>query len=139
MSAQPQNLAAERPRSGRNRHVPFSHHLGIEVDQADGGTAVLHLTLAPHLRNNHGGGHGGVVTTLLDAAMAHAALSRQDYAREVVTVDLHVAFLAAATGDRLVGHGRATGGGHLVFLSEHRCELRDEAGSLIAGGGSFRD
>jgi uncharacterized protein (TIGR00369 family) len=127
----------EKPRSGPDRHVPFTDHLGIRRERAEGGEAVLRLTLAPHLRNNHGGGHGGVLTTLLDAAMAHAALSRVDYAREVVTVDLHIGFLAAASGDELVALGRSTGGGRSLCFCEARVE--NEAGTVVAQAmGTFR-
>ena len=80
-------------RSGPQRHVPFTAHLAIRRDSAAAGEAVVSLDLQPHMLNNHDGGHGGVVMTLLDSAMANAALSRVDFEREVVTVDMHVAFL----------------------------------------------
>ncbi len=70
----------------------------MRVEQAEAGEAIVTMDLAPHMLNNHGAGHGGVLMTLLDVAMANAALSRIDYAREVVTVDLHVGFMSAASG-----------------------------------------
>lgn len=125
------------PRRGPDRHVPFVHHLGIRRERAEAGEVVLVLELQSHLRNNHGAGHGGVLVTLLDSAMAHAALSRVDYEREVVTVDLHTAFLGAATGQRLTAIGRATGGGRSLCFCEARVE--DEAGRVLAQGmGTFR-
>ena len=65
----------------------------------------MSVALRPELLNNHDGGHGGVLMTLLDSAMAHAALSRVDYAREVVTVDMHIAFMRPASGRLLVATG----------------------------------
>ena len=94
------------------------------------------MELRPELLNNHAGGHGGVVMTLLDCAMAHAALSRIDYSREVVTVDMHVAFMRPASG-RLVAEGRATGGGKSVCFCEAR--ITDANGDLAAQAmGTFR-
>ena len=124
------------PRSGRERHVPFTAHLGIRVERAEGGEAVASLDLLPHMLNNHDAGHGGVLMTLLDIAMANAALSKIDYAREVVTVDMHVGFMAAASG-RLVATGRAVGGGKSLCFCEAR--VQDETGKLAAQAmGTFR-
>lgn len=124
------------PRSGRSRHVPFSAHLGLVVERAEAGEAVVSMALQPHLLNNHGAGHGGVLMTLLDVAMANAALSRIDYAREVVTVDVHVGFMNASSG-RLVATARATGGGKSLCFCEAR--VQDENGKLAAQAmGTFR-
>lgn len=124
------------PRSGRHRHVPFTAHLGLVIEQAEAGTAVVSMALQPHLLNNHGAGHGGVLMTLMDVAMANAALSRIDYAREVVTVDMHVAFMSASSG-RLVATARATGGGRSLCFCEARVE--DENGKVAAQAmGTFR-
>jgi len=118
-----------RPKSGPDRHVPFFEHLGIVREHAEGGEARVSIVLRPELLNNHAGGHGGVVMTLLDCAMAHAALSRVDYAREVVTIDMHVAFMRPA-GGRLVASGRVTGGGRSVCFCE--AKMTDEDGELAA-------
>jgi uncharacterized protein (TIGR00369 family) len=128
--------AAALPRSGRQRHVPFTVHLGMQVERAEAGEAVVAMELAPHLLNNHGAGHGGVLMTLLDVAMANAALSRIDYAREVVTVDVHVAFMSPSSG-RLTATARATGGGRSVCFCEARVE--DATGRVAAQAmGTFR-
>ena len=125
-----------RPRSGRDRYVPFTVQVGVKVESAESGEAIVSLDLRPDLLNNPGGGHGGVVMTLLDCAMAHAALSRVDYAREVVTVDMHVAFMRPSAG-RLVATGRATGGGKSVCFCE--ASIVDADGELAAQAmGTFR-
>lgn len=124
------------PRSGRERHVPFTAHLGIRVDGAQDGQARVSMELAPHMLNNHDAGHGGVLMTLLDIAMANAALSKVDYAREVVTVDMHVGFMAAASGS-LVAVGRAVGGGRSICFCEAHVE--DSQGRRVAQAmGTFR-
>lgn len=118
------------------RHIPFLALLGARREQVGDGVAVVVLDLAPELLNNHGGGHGGVVMTLLDNAMANAALSRIAFTREVVTVDMHVAFMQPATG-RLTATGRATGGGRSVCFCE--AEIADAHGRVVARAmGTFR-
>jgi uncharacterized protein (TIGR00369 family) len=126
----------DKPRSGPERHVPFTDHLGLCREKAHDGEAMISVELRDELLNNHGGGHGGVVMTLLDSAMAHAALSRVDYAREVVTVDMSISFMRPAAG-RLVATGRAIGGGRSVCFCEAR--VVDATGQVAAQAmGTFR-
>jgi uncharacterized protein (TIGR00369 family) len=118
------------------RHIPFLAWMGARRERAADGEAVVVVDLVPELLNNHGGGHGGVVMTLLDNAMANAALSRIGFSREVVTIDIHVAFLRPATG-RLIATGRATGGGRSVCFCE--ADIADADGHVVARGmGTFR-
>ena len=127
---------SHQPTSGRDRHVPFIDFLRITREHAEGGEARVTVELRPELLNNHAGGHGGVVMTLLDCAMAHAALSKVDYTREVVTVDMSVAFLKPATGP-LVAEGRATGGGKSICFCE--AHITNPDGALAARAmGTFR-
>lgn len=128
-----------RPRSGPDRHVPFIDHLGIVRESAADGEARITLELRPELLNNHAGGHGGVVMTLLDCAMAHAALSKVGYAREVVTIDMHVAFMRPAAG-RLTAVGRVTGGGRSVcFCEAHILDAEGEPSAHAMGTFRYRD
>jgi uncharacterized protein (TIGR00369 family) len=125
-----------KPRSGRDRHVPFTVEVGVKVESADGGVSIVSVDLRPELLNNHGAGHGGVVMTLLDCAMANAALSRVNYEREVVTIDMHIAFMRPSSG-RLVATGRATGGGKSVCFCE--ASIMDADGEVAAQAmGTFR-
>jgi len=118
------------------RHIPFLALLGARRERVGDGEAVVVVDLAPELLNNHGGGHGGVVMTLLDNAMANAALSRIAFTREVVTIDMHIGFMRPATG-RLRATGRATGGGRSVCFCE--AEVTDAHGHVVAKAmGTFR-
>ena len=110
--------------------------LGARLVREQDGVAVVQLDLRADLLNNHGGGHGGVVMSLLDSAMAHAALSKIDYSREVVTIDMHIAFMKPCTG-RLTATGRATGGGRSVCFCE--AQIHNESGEVTAKAmGTFR-
>jgi uncharacterized protein (TIGR00369 family) len=124
------------PAASAERHIPFLAWLGARLESVADGTAVVVVDLMPELLNNHGGGHGGVVMTLLDNAMANAALSRIAFTREVVTIDIHVAFMHPATG-RLTATGRATGGGRSVCFCE--ADITDADGHVVAKAmGTFR-
>lgn len=130
------NGLASTPAGAVERHIPFVAWLGARVERVGDGEALVVVDLVPELLNNQGGGHGGVVMTLLDNAMANAALSRVAFTREVVTVDIHVAFLLPATG-RLTATGRAIGGGRSVCFCE--AQIADSSGRLVAKAmGTFR-
>lgn len=76
------------------------------------------------------------LVTLLDSAMVQAALSRFEHAREVLAVDLHIAFMRPARG-QLVAEGRATGGGRSVCFCE--ATVTDGSGEVAARAmGTFR-
>lgn len=121
---------------GGDRQIPFLDKIGMRRVRVGGGEAVVTLELQPDLLNNHGAGHGGVVMTLLDSAMANAALSRVDFTREVVTIDMHIGFMRPSSG-RLEATGRATGGGKSVCFCE--AEVTDSTGEVVAKSmGTFR-
>ncbi len=133
---QPDTRPDIQPHDGRKRVIPFLQMIGARISHEADGVAVVVLELRPDLLNNHGGGHGGVVMSLLDSAMANAALSRIDYTREVVTIDMHIAFMKPAVGN-LTATGRATGGGKSVCFCE--AEITDAAGHVTARSmGTFR-
>jgi fatty-acyl-CoA synthase len=125
-----------KPVAGFDRHVPFLELLSVRRESVGEGVAVVALDLRADLLNNHGASHGGVVMTLLDSAMANAALGLVDFAREVETIDMHVGFMRRASG-RLMATGRTTGGGRSVCFCE--AELVDDSGAVVAKGmGTFR-
>lgn len=133
-SAAPLNQG--KPVAGPDRHIPFLELLSVRREAVGKGVAVVAVDLRSDLLNNHGGGHGGVVMTLLDSAMANAALGLIDFTREVVTIDMHVGFMRPAFG-RLVATGRTTGGGRSVCFCE--AELVDGTGAVVAKAmGTFR-
>jgi len=71
----------------------------------------------------------GAVMTLLDEAMADAALRSVDFPCEITTVDIHIVFLSAATG-RLRASANVRGGGRSVCFCE--AEAVDDAGAVVA-------
>lgn len=112
--------------------IPFVEALGFELWQFGGGTAELQLDLADAHLNSWAVAHGGVLMTLLDVAMAHAARSSHAgdamTAPGVVTVEMKTSFLRAAEGRiRAVGHllhrttTMAFTEGHVYDADGHLC------------------
>lgn len=89
-------------------HIPFVEQLGLELRALGDGEAELRLAVAEQHLNSWRVAHGGVVMTLLDVAMAHAARSVNrhlpDLGPGVVTVEMKTSFMRPGEGQlRAVG------------------------------------
>lgn len=117
--------------------APFHDHLGIRLAEWREGYARLVCDPVAQHANRSGIVHGGVLLALLDQAAAFAGLwsGLPGRVRRAVTLDLDCRFTGqAALGRRLSAEGRVVTAGRNVFFA--RTEIRDEAGTLIAYGGS---
>ncbi len=89
--------------------IPFVEALGLELLRFADGEAELALTPRDEHMNGLKMAHGGVVMTLLDVAMAHAARSPRSgeavQARGVVTVEMKTTFMRPGIG-RLYARGK---------------------------------
>jgi len=83
-------------------HIPFVEALGFELHHFEGGKAELHVDLDRAHLNSWEVAHGGVLMTMLDVAMAHAARSihadQPDFGPGVVTVEMKTSFMRPAEG-----------------------------------------
>ena len=89
-------------------HIPFVEELGLELHAFGGGAAEIQVDLATAHLNSFAVAHGGVVMTLLDVAMAHAArstgLTPGSDPREaagtpgVVTIEMKTSFMRPGQG-----------------------------------------
>lgn len=90
-------------------HIPFVEHLGLELWGFGDGKAELRVDLAACHLNSWEVAHGGVLMTLLDVAMAHAARAHHSHdpasAPGVATVEMKTSFMRPAEGElRALGH-----------------------------------
>jgi uncharacterized protein (TIGR00369 family) len=116
--------------------VPFTRLIGMRREFSDGGHARLIVDARPELENVIGSMHGGIVATLLDVAMASAAVSKVDFEMTAVTLSMNSTFIRP-------GHGRLTADGDVLAVDDAvalcQASVVDEGGSLVARAiGSFR-
>jgi uncharacterized protein (TIGR00369 family) len=89
--------------------IPFVEQLGLELHRFGDGLAEVQVDLEKAHLNSWEVAHGGVLMTMLDVAMAHAA--RSIHAKEpghgpgLVTVEMKTSFMRPAEG-RLVAKGK---------------------------------
>jgi acyl-CoA thioesterase len=126
-------LASVRTRAQANL---FWRYLGIEVEAAGEGWVKLRVPMRDELRNAAGAPvHGGVLATLVDAAIG-GALGTYGVAAgggvDQATLDLNVSFVGAARGDALLAEGRIIRRGRTIAFGETR--VTDATGTLVALG-----
>ena len=89
--------------------IPFVEHLGFELQRLEPGIGEIAIDLREDLTNSWGVAHGGLLMTLMDIAMAHAARSPLETGGEVlpgvVTIEMKTSFMRPGE-DRLLGTGR---------------------------------
>jgi uncharacterized protein (TIGR00369 family) len=88
--------------------IPFVEELGLELHRFDNGHAEVQVNLETAHLNSWEVAHGGVLMTMLDVAMAHAARSANtkepDHGPGIVTVEMKTSFMRPAEG-RLIAKG----------------------------------
>jgi len=122
-------------------HIPFAGLLGLQLQRFGGGEAEVSLELRDELRNSWNVAHGGVLMTLLDVAMAHAARSPDpatgELAPGVVTVEMKASFLQAGEGGVLTARARLLH--RTASLAFCEASVQDAPGRLLAHGtGTFK-
>jgi uncharacterized protein (TIGR00369 family) len=120
--------------------IPFVQALGMQLWRFDGGLAEISLEVRVEMQNSWAVAHGGVVMTLLDVVMAHAARSTRDESEHgtpgIVTVEMKTSFMRPAVG-RLVATGQLLHGTSSMAFCEGR--VHDESGKLCAHAtGTFK-
>jgi uncharacterized protein (TIGR00369 family) len=116
--------------------VPFMALLGVRREFSEGGRARLVLEPRAELGNVIGAVHGGVVVTLLDVAMASAAVSQREFTVTAVTLNMDSSFLEPGRGPLTAEGEVITHDGDVAFC---RASVTDQGGRLVAQAlGSFR-
>jgi uncharacterized protein (TIGR00369 family) len=116
--------------------VPFTRMLQMRREFSEGGKARLCIDAREELGNVIGAIHGGVVITLIDVAMASAAVSHCNFERTAVTLNLNTSFLEP-------GRGSLTADSELVSCDDQvawcKAVVTDADGRVVARGqGTFR-
>lgn len=108
----------------------FNRHLGIRFLEETPDGARAELEVRPEFYNSvEGVVHGGVVATLLDVVMGHAAAPHRDGVQQSVTAEFKVNFLRPATGETLSAASRILKRGRRLVVAAAEAH---SAGELVA-------
>lgn len=125
---------------GKQRRIPFLDHIGVELLSFGQGRAELAITVRPELCNSMEVAHGGVVMTVLDAALAIAgrAAHTDDYDAPVntITVEMKTSFIRPGAGRLRIRAECVHRATSLMFCEG---EARDDQDRLVArASGTFK-
>jgi uncharacterized protein (TIGR00369 family) len=113
---------------------PYFRLLSMEIRSLGWGEAVLEIGVQEKHIQPFGIVHGGVYSSLVDAAAFWAIYTLLDQGQGLTTVDLKLNFLAPSSAGRLIARGRSLRLGKTLGLSEAYVE--DERGNLLTHGTS---
>jgi uncharacterized protein (TIGR00369 family) len=121
----------------------FADNIGIRLVEWELDRCLIEFDVEEHTLNGTGVLHGGCMSTVIDTALAHAAIycAVPGNYRSGATVTLTVNFiLPVKYGSRVTIESKKTGGGRTMFMSV--AEAKDETGRIVATGqgiGRYRD
>lgn len=119
--------------------VGFNRLLGFRVVEWRPDFARVEMDVAEHHLNRSGIVHGGVLTTLMDAAGGYAGIHPllDGTRRRSVTLSMTSSYIGQAKSGTLACIAERRGGGKTTFVAS--TEVRDEHGNLLAiGEGTYR-
>jgi uncharacterized protein (TIGR00369 family) len=119
-----------------NALTGFTNAAGVQVVYAESGQAHLSVAKKPELLQFNGFFHGGVVSGLADHAAGAAATSALPAGKIAVTVDLHVNFLAPASGPSLLAKARALQVGSTLCVVAVEVTTPTEGGEALCAVGT---
>lgn len=113
---------------------PYFKLLSMRLVELELGRAVLHIHLAEKHLQPFGVVHGGVFSSIIDAAAFWAVYSEVDDGAGMTTVDLKVNYLAPASRGMMIAIGQRIKLGKTLGLAE--ATVKDEEGRVLAHGTS---
>ncbi|MGO1120093.1 PaaI family thioesterase [Rhodovibrionaceae bacterium A322] len=118
----------------------FANLVGYRLVHWEDKKAVVELKIEKQHLNRTGLLHGGVLTTVLDAALGLAGTycASPDHVRRAVTLALNTQFIGAGRlGMTLTATAVWTGGGRSIFFSS--ADVTDQNGNLLSKAeGTFK-
>ena len=116
------------------RHAALSDYfalLGLRLLDLEPGYARMERPFRREMTHSGGVVQGGLITTLADSSIAHAALAALDStAQGTTTLELKINFIRAATYGPFTSHARLIHLGRRTAVGE--AEISDERGRLVA-------
>ena len=97
---------------------PFSILLGAQLQALEPGRCELRVTVAEHLKQQHGFVHGGVVGMIADSAAGYAAMTVVPANASVLTVEYKMNLMAPADGEKIIARGKVVRPGRTLIVTQ---------------------
>ena len=94
------------------------NHIGVQLEWLRYGEISLILPFSANITQQHGFGHAGCISTVLDSACGFAALTTMPLEAGILTIEFKVNLLAPAKGNFFRMVGRVRKAGRTIVLAE---------------------
>jgi len=91
--------------------------LGASLDVVEKGAVTISLPMAPHILQQHGFVHAGVISTIADTACGYAAFTLMPPGSAVLTSEFKINLLSPAKGDRFEAVAKVIRAGKRVHVA----------------------
>jgi uncharacterized protein (TIGR00369 family) len=114
--------------------LPVAKLLGAQAIawHEDGERAEMAFTAPPEFCNLMGNVQGGLLTAMLDMAMAFSVICALTPGHVVPSLEIHASYISPARAGRILAFGRPVRRGRTIAFMEGR--LTDTEGKLLATG-----
>lgn len=113
----------------------FGAHIGLEITERSHQRSVGRVRIAPIHLNPHGTVHGGVLYTMADQGMGAAVYSVLEPEESCATIEVKMAFIAAAREGELTCETRLISRGRRVAFLES--DVTNDGRLVAKATGSF--
>jgi len=114
------------------KNNPYWEHIGIKEITLENGTSLLELPVKREITQSWGNVHGGVIASLVDAAVGAALRSTLEEHEGGVTVEMKLNYLRPANGDILYAKGKIVQKGKSIVIGQ--ATIENDAGEEVAIG-----
>ena len=97
---------------------PWARRFNVRIEKMEPGFARLVMPFSPDFCHGLKVVQGGIVTSIADAAVAHAIMPMLDEGQACTTVELKINFLAPVTKEDMVAEARVVKKGRQIVLGE---------------------
>jgi len=120
--------------------VPFIARLGMQVDHANDGEAVLRMPFTTENADADDAVHEGALAALIDTtgALASWSITGLNFAFKASTVGIHVSHHARAVREEVVAHARTLRRMNEIFLNQVTVSGRDSGRVVATGAVTYR-
>lgn len=114
-----------------SENAGFREMVGTEIENAGEGRAVVSVQVEDRHLNPSGTAHGGVVSTLIDVAMAEAIKTIAGEGESAVTIEIKVNYIEPGQPGTLTATAQVRKGGKRVTITEAEV-IQEESGEVVA-------
>lgn len=111
---------------------PFWDYIGMKEVESKDGVSVIELPVKVDITQRRGSVHGGVLATLVDAAIGSAVRSLLNEGEQSATVELKLNYIRPALGSKLIGKGKIINKGKNLVIGE--AEILNDEGKIVTAG-----